>query len=92
MVDTSLTEFKPLSETEVSELIRGSKSATCELDVNPTPKLKDNLQCLTAVITEIVNKSLAPGEFPQEWKSAVIKLSLKKKGIPLELQNCLTSY
>ena len=32
-------------------------------------------------------KSLLSGEFPEEWKGAVIKPLLKKKGLPLELQN-----
>ena len=86
-VNTSFTKFNPLSEIEISKLVQESKSTTCELDVIPTPKLKDNLQYLTPVITEIVNRSLATGVFPQEWKNALIRPLLKKKGLSLELQN-----
>ena len=50
-VKTAFTEFRSLSEMDISQLIRESKSTTCELDVIPTPKLKDNLKYLTPVIT-----------------------------------------
>ena len=86
-VKTAFTEFRTLSEMDISKLSRESKSTRCELDVIPTPKLKDNLKYLTPVITEIVNQSLETGVYPQEWKSAVIRPLLKKKGLSLELHN-----
>ena len=86
LMTAAFTKFNSLSETEISTLFRESKSTTCELDVIPTPKLKENVQYVTPVITEIVNRSLASGAFPQMWKSAVIRPLLKKKGL-LELHN-----
>lgn len=82
-----MTEFRPLSESEVCKLITESKSTTCELDILPTPKLKENLHCLAPVVTEIVKRSLLSSVFPSEWKNAVIRPLLKKKELPLELQN-----
>ena len=86
-VKTAFTEFNLLSEMDISKQIRESKSTTCELDIIPTPKLKDNLKYPTPVITEIVNPSLETGVFPQEWKSTVIRPLFKKKGLSLELHN-----
>jgi len=82
-----LKQFKSLSETDVKKLILNSKSTTCELDFIPTRKLKENIEYFLPAVTEIVNRSLASGSFPQAWKSAVIRPLLKKKGLPLELKN-----
>ena len=68
LVETVFTKLNSLSEKQISKLISESKSIACELDVIPTPKLKDNLQCLAPVIMEIVNQSLESGVFPQESK------------------------
>jgi hypothetical protein len=84
LISATLTEFKLLSEDDVIKLIQGPKSTTCELDVIPTQKLKDNLHYLIPVLTEIINRSLSSGVFPKDWKNAVIKPLLKKKGLPLE--------
>ena len=81
------TAFKPLSEIDITKLVKTSKPTTCELDVIPTSKLKRHFTDLAPLVTEIVNRSLLSGVFPDEWKSAVIKPLLKKKGLPLELQN-----
>lgn len=85
--DHVFTEFQPLSENDITKIVKDSKSTTCELDILPTPKLKEHLSKLSPLITEIVNRSLSSGVFPEEWKGAIIKPLLKKKGLPLELNN-----
>ena len=79
--------FNLLSEDEVCNIIKLSKSTTCELDLIPTSRLKEYLPILITIITEIINRSLVTGIFPQVWKNAVIRPLIKKKGLPLELQN-----
>jgi len=83
----TFTEFHSLTESEVRKLVFASKSSTCDLDVIPTMKLKEFFTQFAPVVTEIVNQSLQSGVFPLEWKTAVIKPLLKKKGLPLELKN-----
>ena len=64
----TLSEFKLLSEDDIIKLIQGSKSTTCELDIIPTLRLKDNLQYVIPILTEIINRSLSSGVFPKDWK------------------------
>lgn len=53
----------------------------------PTKQLKEYLTQFVPVITKSLNVSLLSGVFPEEWKGAIIRPLLKKKGLPLELQN-----
>ena len=65
-------------------------SATCELDPIPTEFVKE--QChntLLPVITNIVNESLASGEFPSIFKIAHVKPLLKKSSLD---KNILKNY
>ena len=84
MLPATFGDLRPISENEVSKLTMNSKSTTCELDVIPIQKLKYNLNLFIPIVTDIVNKSLTSGSFPNEWKGALIKPLLKKKGLPLE--------
>jgi hypothetical protein len=76
-----------LSCTDVKKLILESNSTTCEFDFILTTKLNENIEFFLPVVTEIVNRSLTSGIFPQIWNSAVIRPLLKKKGLALELKN-----
>ena len=87
LMDRKFSEFEPLSESDIKRLVFASKSSTCELDVIPTIQLKKYFAHFIAIVTEIVNQSLLTGVFPDDWKNAVIKPLLKKKGLPLELPN-----
>ena len=46
----------------------------------------EHLSQLGPVVTEIVNRSMLSGLFPEQGKGAVIKPLLTKKDFPLELQ------
>jgi hypothetical protein len=87
LVNSTFTEFKPLSLNDIVKLVHSAKATTCELDIIPTSKLKKYFTVIAPIVTEIVNRSLLTGVFPEIWKSAVVKPLLKKKGLPLELQN-----
>ena len=80
-------QFKPLEQSDVRRLILGSKSTTCELDVIPTPKLKIYLEHFLPSLTNIFNSSLSSGSFPKEWKTALVRPLLKKKGLEPILKN-----
>ena len=51
---------------------------TCTLDCLPTWLLKDNIDVVLPVITDIVNTSLTTGVFPQAMKQAIVTPILKK--------------
>ena len=63
------------------------KTKSCELDCLPTSTLKAVLPCVLPVITDIINKSLQQGTFVSNWKTAVIRPTLKKPGLELTLAN-----
>ena len=82
-----LKEFAPMSQEEVSKVISGLKSKSCELDPIPTTILKVMLPKILPLITKIVNKSLGEGAFCREWKTAVVRPLLKKVGLELTFSN-----
>ena len=56
-----LRKFAPLTEKEVSLIIKQMKTKTCELDGIPTDILKIMLPKVISLITKIVNMSLEQG-------------------------------
>ena len=58
------------------------KNKNCELDPIPvTVLLKKGLDKCIDIITRIVNTSLTHGMFPIKWKTAIVRLLLKKPGL-----------
>ena len=96
-----LRKFAPMTEKQISLIIKQMKSKTCELDDIPTSILKKILPVVCPLITKIVNTSLTNGEFSTKWKTAVVRPLLKKIGLEfnkaelqtgqqpgIHLQNC----
>ena len=83
----TLGQFEPLTENEVSLIIKSSKSKSCELDHLPTTLVKQCHAELIPVITRIVNLSLETGTFPEQFKHAIIRPLLKKPGLDAEMKN-----
>ena len=79
----------PASEEEVREIIQKSPNKSCELDPIPTWLLKDCLDELLPLITDIVNTSMKAGSVPKDFKSARIRPLLKKSGLD---PNLLKNY
>ena len=82
-----LSSFRPLSENDTEKLIMKLSKKSCELDPIPTKVL---LQCtseLISVFTSFINMSLTNGQFPSQWKVALVKPLLKKPGLELEYSN-----
>ena len=73
MLDT----FKPFTETDIRQLLNRSSNAFCVVDPMLTWPVKDYLDVLISLITNIVNKSLSLIVFPRSMKAALVK-PLKK--------------
>ena len=87
-VGTSFSEFSPLSEEEVSKLIKDSAPKTSCLDPVPSKLVKECLDVLVPIITRIINQSFADGYVPKSFKlAAVIPLLKKIDLIPEILKN-----
>ncbi len=72
-----LSQFTPVTEKDVQELIRKSPTKSCGLDPLPTWLLKKCCDELVPIITQIINMSLTEGTFPEDFKHAYVIPLLK---------------
>ena len=70
--------FEPVTEGDISLIIKSSKPKSCELDPIPTTLLKQCSTELTPIITRIANLSLKTGSLPDIYKHAIIRPLIKK--------------
>ena len=85
---TPLTSFLSVTQDTLRKIISSSAPKTCELDSLPTPLLCEFLDDILPLLTDIVNKSLTSGSFPEIFKTAVVKPLLKKPSLdPNDLKN-----
>ena len=75
----NLDTFALVSEDDVRKLVMKSKTTSCALDPMPTKLVKEYMEELLPLFTHIINLSIASGEFPHEWKTALVVLLLTKK-------------
>ena len=64
-----------------------ASTKTCKLDPIPTSTLKKCLDTLITPITNIVNKSLVSGSFPEKQKTGVVIPLLKKPDLDTTYNN-----
>ncbi|XP_072046908.1 uncharacterized protein [Amphiura filiformis] len=88
-LETHMSSFKLLDDSEVHEIVASSADKTCNLDCVPTWLLKSNISVVLPYIAEIVNTSLQCGVFPSELKQAIVTPILKKSSLDW---NDLTNY
>ena len=69
-----MTSFTPATISEIQKIIGKTASKSCSSDPVPTWLLKEHLDVLLPVITDIVNLSLKSGVFPDEMNHAMVKL------------------
>ncbi|XP_072024986.1 uncharacterized protein [Amphiura filiformis] len=67
-----------MSEDEVKKVITRSSNTSCSLDAHPTWFLKNHLDSHIPAITNIVNKSLSSGVFPNAAHHTIVTPLLKK--------------
>ena len=83
-----LSEFCPVSDSEVKKLISSLPSTHCKLDLIPTWLLKDTLDELLPCITKLFNLSLSFGHVPESFKTLLLIPLLKKLNLdPNVLKN-----
>ena len=80
-------KIEPLMEDEVTKIIMGMASKSCESDPVPTTLLKEILPQVIKLITKTINTSLELGFFASQWKVALVKPLLKKVGLALVAPN-----
>ena len=73
--------FPTVTVDEVKKYIAKSPSKSCALDPIPTHILKDCMDEVSQVITDIVNKSLSSGHMPDCLKEALITPIPKKANV-----------
>ena len=81
----NLESFSALSIEEVSKIVRESSNASCRLDPVPTWLSKSCLDLLAPPIAEMVNLSLLNGHVPENWRTAVVFLLLKKPDLNIKI-------
>ena len=86
-VKDRFSTFSELSTEQVSKLVKKSTTKSCELDPINTRFLKEHLDQFLPLITDIVNKSLMDGQFPQDVKNALVRPLLKKANLELMHKN-----
>ena len=75
----TFSSFEKVSQLTVKESILNSATKSCELDPIPSKLLVQCLDSILPSLTDLFNSSLAPGIFPQCFKSALVTPILKKK-------------
>ena len=79
--------FRPATTLEISKLLHESPNKQCELDPIPTILLKQISTTIISTITDIVNRSLSSGIFPNDFKHSLITPILKKPSLDKESLN-----
>ena len=73
-----LTDFEPVTVTEVLDVLKRSPSKHCALDPVPTWLVKRAAAVLAPVIRDMCNASLQAGVLPESQKLALVRPRLKK--------------
>ena len=80
----TLSEFSQVSSTMIHHVIKALSTKSCPLDPVPTELLKDHLDLIVPVVTDIVNESLSTGVFPTCLKRSLIRPLLTKQDLDRE--------
>lgn len=79
-----LSQFLPVSQMQLSEIVAKTRSSTCILDPIPSKLVKDCFPAISSLITDIINSSLSSGSVPHSLKLAAVTPILKKPGLDPE--------
>ena len=84
---TPFSKFNNISLASVQKLITSAPSKSCASDPLPTSIVKQCVDELSPAISSIINLSLESGVFPEEWKGALVKPTIKKPKLELIKKN-----
>ena len=77
-INCDLSNFSPISNSELSNIARSVVQKSCYLDPLTASLLKEHFDLLLPSICRILNLSLESGHMPSSLKSAVLTPLLKK--------------
>ena len=82
----TLSKFSLVSSTMTHHVIKALSTKSFPLDPMPTQLLKDHLNIIVPVVTDIVNESLSTGVFPTCLKHSLdlVRPLLKKQDLDRE--------
>ena len=83
----NVTNFAPLTPSQIDKEIMELKNKSCELDIIPKTLLKEILPACLHTKIQIVNFSLINGDFKEEWKTTIVRPLLKKFGLEVMHKN-----
>ena len=75
---TLFTSFEPVTTEHLRSILTKCAPKSCDLDPMPTSLLLDCLDVVLPFMTDIINDFLISGVDPSFYKSAIVKLLLKK--------------
>ena len=81
----TLDTFRPTDVAEVTQIIKKSSPATCQLDPIPTSLVISFLPQLAPYISHLVNIAFQTGSFPVKFKSAIVHPLIKKPNLDAEI-------
>ena len=76
-----LTDFTPVTPTEVTQLLNSMSNKSSPLDYIPTYLLKSCASTFSILISHLANLSFDQATFPSKFKHALIAPLLKKPGL-----------
>ena len=85
--ENTLESFREVTIEEISKIMSGMKSTFCIEDPCPTTLLKKHTNILAPLITQLVNLTFSTGNFPSQWKNAIVTPLIKKIGQDIELKS-----
>jgi len=88
MMDT----FEPFIETDINKLPKGSSNVFCAVDILPTLLVKDCLDVLISLISNIVHKALSLGVFSRSMKAAFVNPLIKKHRMDCNIHTYFKCY
>ena len=80
--DELLSNFTPVTPTEVTQLLHSMSNKSSPLDYVPTSLLKSCADTFSIIISHLANLSFKQGTFPSKFKLALVSPLLKKPGLP----------
>uniref|UniRef100_A0A669B7W6 Reverse transcriptase domain-containing protein n=1 Tax=Oreochromis niloticus TaxID=8128 RepID=A0A669B7W6_ORENI len=83
--DKLFSDFKVISLSELTKVVKAARSTTCSLDPLPAWAIKELWSALGPYILFLLNISLMTGVFPECYKSAVVVPILKKPGLDVDM-------
>ena len=81
LVYVKLNNLISATSDEIRDVIASCPNKSCQLDPIPTWLLKQCVDQLLPLLTSIINESLTKGEFPNDFKNAIVKPLLKKPSL-----------